>query len=154
MGRPPVEAKLRQIPVALSAERRLRLMHLAGARDVSIAQEIRERLDRTFEEDGVEPATRELQDGIRQLADSIRASYAVGWQESSTAHKAFAEAVARRIAAYAPPPDSEPVVTDLGLLTGDKPEIVGIVRELDDRRANKYPLLAERISNAAYGRTK
>jgi hypothetical protein len=143
MGRPPLEKKLGQIPVRLSDELRLRLTHSADARNVSLSQEIRERVERTFEkEDDVDPVTRELQAGIKNIAAIIQDTYGAAWHASSSANEAFHAAILYRITAYAPPPNSEPgPVTDLRLGTAEHPDVVGIVREADDRKTNDYPYL-------------
>ena len=64
----------------------------------SLSDEIRDRLERTFKEDALDPATRELRDGLLNMAAALRPDFEAEWHSSPYAHAAFAEAVMRRLA--------------------------------------------------------
>jgi hypothetical protein len=104
-----------------------------------ISDEIRERLERTFKYDEVDPVTRELVEGLINIAALLCVDFGGDWHAWPGAHKAFAAAVAQRLSAYAPP--SGMVVDPESGFQEDETKIIGRVREKDDRRAHNYPHL-------------
>ncbi len=108
----------------------------------SLSDEIRDRLKRTFKEDELDPPTRELRDGLVNLAAKLRVDYAHHeWHALTPAHEAFVAGVVQRLAQYAPPPQEQgPAAAEL-LLPSGPPETIGRIREQDDRRENSYPQL-------------
>jgi hypothetical protein len=108
----------------------------SGGRGLS--DEIRDRLQRTFKEDAIDPVTRELRDGLVSIAARLHLDSGAEWYASPYAHRAFVAAIAQRVDAYAPPPEeSSAAVSDLF----EPPDTVGRLRERDDRRAQSYPHL-------------
>jgi hypothetical protein len=105
----------------------------------SLSDEIRERLKRTFEEDDLDAATREVRDALVNLAAKLRVDYTNReWHESAYAHKAFVAAVTQRLVEYAPPS-----TRDVGAVSDlfEPPDTIGRLRERDERREHSYPQL-------------
>ena len=108
----------------------------AGNRRVS--DEIRERLDRTFNEDQLDPVTRELRDIVVDLAKALAVDYRGAWHQSSGCHQAFGSAVAAVIKAHAP----KPTTGISALMEPDiPPETLGQIRLRDIQREHSYPHL-------------
>ena len=109
------------------------------ASERGLSDEIRERLERTFKYDEVDPVTRELVEGLINIAALLRIDFKAEWHAWLGAYEAFAVAVAQRLSAYAPP--SGMVVDPESGFQEDETKIIGRVRERDDRRAHNYPHL-------------
>jgi hypothetical protein len=120
-----------------------------------VSEEIRRRIALTFEQDSIDPVTRELRDGLVDIAKLLRQDYAVEWYTWPPAYQAFAAAMAKRIAEYAPPPG---ILASAGatkdMLREESPETIGRMRERDDRRAHAYKHLAEAQKRRSAGFTK
>jgi hypothetical protein len=113
---------------------------------LGLSEEIRQRVERTFNEDDLDAVTRELRDGLVNIAALIRADFGTEWHSYPRAYEAFLAAVVQRLENYAPPPPpqiSTPGVSGLGSTLGpnDPPETIGRIRENDDRRTKTYPHL-------------
>src|SRR5262249_34915640 len=109
---------------------------------LGLSEEIRQRVERTFREDYLDAVTRELRDGLAEIAALIHADFQTEWHTSPRAHKAFAAASAQRVAAYEPTEARSGGVGVSDLFgQSDAPETVGRLRELDDRRWHDYPHL-------------
>jgi hypothetical protein len=147
MGRPPLEKKQRQLTVALPPEVRSRLEAVATASGHSIAEEIRRRIDQTIAWEAVDPVTRELLRGIKNLSNQMRTDFGVDWHANPKTHEAFVSAVYERVMAYEPPaPKPGAAAFDLGLVEvkpGDSTHLIGRMRERDDRRLGDYKYLQE-----------
>src|SRR5262249_43125831 len=123
----------RQMGVSLPGDLRAQLEKASEAAGISLAEEIRQRVERTFKEDAAmaaDPITHELTTGIANLADTIRLDLATAWYAHSFSHDAFAAAVAQRLAEYRPLPEPWPTVARDLLGSGfsrpeDSPETVG-----------------------------
>jgi hypothetical protein len=113
---------------------------------LSASKALRDRLDRTFREDDLDPATRELRDAVTNLAELVHRDFG-DWHSSPRAHAVFAAMIVERLAAYAPKVGD--AAEDLGLGIGDAPETIkaiAMMRERDDRRAHAYPQLEARTA--------
>lgn len=110
--------------------------------DRGLSDEIRDRLERTFKEDAIDAVTRELRDGLVNIAERLRADYGE-WHKSPMAYQAFNAAMIQRIAQYEPPPEPEGAASDLF----GRSDTIGRLREHDDRRSHSYPHLetAQRV---------
>jgi hypothetical protein len=140
MGRPPLEKKQQQLTVALPPEIRSLLEDAAVASNRSLAEEIRQRIDQTITVENYDPVTREMISGLLSISERLREDFGTDWHSDPRTHKAFMEAVAQRLAAYAPPPSKPNAATaDIGLIRPtDSPETIGRMRENDDRRDGLY----------------
>jgi hypothetical protein len=107
------------------------------ASERGLSDEIRERLERTFKYDEVDPVTRELVEGLINIAELLRVDFWAEWHALPGAYKAFAAAVAQRLSAYAPPPGMQ--VDPECEIQEDETEIIGRMRERDERRGHYYP---------------
>jgi hypothetical protein len=107
-----------------------------------LSEEIRERIERTFKYDEVDPVTRELVEGLINIAALLRIDFGAEWHRMPRAYEAFATAAAQRLAGYALPPDIVADTTSEMLTENDLPETVGRMRERDDQRAHVYRHLA------------
>jgi hypothetical protein len=108
-----------------------------------LSDEIRDRLERTFKEDAIDQATRELRDFLVLIAARLRQDYRVEWHASSRAREAFSTAIAQRIEGYAYLANKRPSADEELFAPRGSPKVVGSVRESDDRHLNSrfYPLL-------------
>jgi hypothetical protein len=119
-----------------------------------LSDEIRERLERTFKYDDVDPVTRELVEGLINIAALLRVDYRAEWHTWPRAYEAFSAAVAQRLVGYAPPPG---VMTDAAsemLGANDSPDTVGRMRERDDQRTHAYQHLTAAQVRKASGLTR
>jgi hypothetical protein len=114
----------------------------------SLSDEIRDRLNRTFKEDAIDPVTRELRDGLVHIAARLREDYKSEWHESSSAREAFLAAIVQRLQGYSYLAKKGPAEK---LFEPDgSPELIGRIRENDDRHLHSlsYPLLNSLPANA------
>jgi hypothetical protein len=139
------------IPTGLRLEAEI-LERLRGS-GRGLSDEIRERLERTFKEDAIDPAMRELRDALPRIAEALHREYGAEWHEWPQAHAAFVAAALARLAGYAPPvrqPETAVEVLSNPLLAPptDSPEVIGRTHERADRRihAQLYPHLAAALA--------
>jgi hypothetical protein len=136
MGRPPLKNKQRQIAVALPPDYRERLEQAACAAQHSIAEEIRLRLERTFNSERLDPPTRDLLPAIPRLAELVRAQTGLDWHVHLEAWLVFRHAIDARLDRLRPPMTSRPsadrtsplgpLVSPVGpLVSSENPETVG-----------------------------
>jgi hypothetical protein len=113
--------------------------------DRGVSDEIRDRLQRTFQEDSVDPVTRELRDGLVNVAKMLRLDFGEEWYSSPPAYEAFTAAVVQRLARYKPTQPSAPPSEAPDRIRPDylqEPTIIGKLRETDDVLAHSYRHLA------------
>jgi hypothetical protein len=119
---------------------------------LSASKALRDRLERSFREDELDPATRELRDAVTNLAEFVRRDFG-DWASLPRAHAVFAAMIIERLAAYAPKepePGSAAYDLEIGII-GDAPETIkaiAMMRERDDRRAHSYPVLESKTVNS------
>jgi hypothetical protein len=109
------------------------------ASERGLSDEIRERLERSLKYDEVDPVTRELIEGLINIAALLSVDFRAEWHAWPGAYEAFAAAVAQRLSAYAPPPGM--MVDPDSEIREDETETIGRMRERDDRRTHDYPHL-------------
>lgn len=108
---------------------------------IRLSHEIRNRLERTFKYEEVDPVTRELVEGLMSMAQLLQTDYGCEWHASRLACGAFVAAIKQRVARYAPAsPVHHGAISDVAW---EQPKAVGELRESDDRRAHDYPHLRE-----------
>lgn len=93
MGRPPVEKKQRQFPVALPDEVRERLEAAAKASERSLAEEIRRRLNKSFEADTHDEQTRDLAYAVIWMAEELGRQTGRPWHSTRKSRSALAVAI-------------------------------------------------------------
>jgi len=109
-----------------------------------VSEEIRERINRTFSDDAIDPVTRELRDGLVNIAARLRGDFGEEWHASPRVFREFAAAVAQRLSAYEPPATAPTDIPDsvAGVVPPDEwAGWLGKVRERDDQAAHDYPQL-------------
>jgi hypothetical protein len=122
MGRPPLDKKQRQLAIALRPEIRNWVEGAASAAGHSLAEEIRQRLERTFAEDGVDKPTRELVEAVKWIAEEVnRQSEVESWSVVPRAHEALAAALQTWMNLITPP--SRGAVSDDLFGPGDPPTL-------------------------------
>ena len=106
-----------------------------------LSNEIRERIERTFREDALDPVTRELRDIVVQLADLLAIDYFGGWQSSPEAHHAFAAGLTKILADYKPPAEVGTPGASALMKPDIPPEHMGQIRADDVQRWHSHPYL-------------
>src|SRR5262245_17439496 len=129
-----------------------------------VSEEIRQRLERTFAQDALDPVTRELLAAVLRLTGLISLDLGAAWHATPGANEALAAAVADLIAAYKPRGRAYSrggaVTNALGLTKPeDQPDVIGRTLARHDRRANPSPYIeaaqrARFISKTEAGRRK
>jgi hypothetical protein len=113
-----------------------------GKGEAGVSEEVRSRIQRTFEEDALDPVTRELIAGVINIADLVKVDLGSSWHANSGVHTAFAAAVAQRIEGYKPQGGGDPnlaVSALLGAWDSDVgAEAIGRTHERHDRRSRTY----------------
>jgi len=83
---------MKQLKVSLDDDLRAKLEASSVASGKSLGEDIRDRLERTFAEDLIDPKTRDLTDDIQGLAGEL-AAQSHTWHAHPKAFEAFTEAV-------------------------------------------------------------
>jgi hypothetical protein len=115
--------------VALPEALRAQLSSASAAGGRSVAEEIRQRLERSFAEDNLDPALRAFTADVIAIAELVRVDTGGSWNKDPAAHAAFRSALLALLSDYQP--EGAPVfgaVRDLlgrGTLSQDDPETVG-----------------------------
>jgi hypothetical protein len=129
----------RQMGVALGDEMREQLEKAAQASDVSVAEEIRRRLTRTFAEDAkaatVDAATRDLQDKITDLAEEVQLETNAPWHANLVSFAAFRHGVIlllgrQKATAMADAPTTLGERPHQSIPGSDDPQEIGILLEM------------------------
>jgi hypothetical protein len=119
----------KQLGVSLNEETRAALEAAAGAAGHSIAEEIRERVERTFLQDALDPALRTLVEDVIALAQMVNTDTGSAWDRDPGSHAAFKSAISALLAERQPSgaPTFGAVRDGLGarLFDTDDPETVG-----------------------------
>lgn len=140
MGRPPVERKQRQIAVALPPDIRTRLEEASADNWRTLSEEVRQRLEFSFQIAAIDAPTRSVQEAIANIARRLEADCEAPWYSSTVTRQAFVAAlntVAAQIASKRPP-WSEAEATEHtpdrvgGADAIGDPETIGRLRALDE----------------------
>lgn len=134
MGRPPLKSKQRQLPVALPAEYRALLVKAAGEAGRSIAEEIRQRLERTFKEDDISGPWRDFLYTFDALALMVRHQTGYEWDKHPKAFQALQVAFTARLNRFRPiePATEEPRFQPNPWVQSDEPAAIGTALEAID----------------------
>jgi hypothetical protein len=123
--------------------------------ELGVSEEIRQRIERTLQEDTVDPITRELLIGIGNLAAAVQADLGTAWHSYQEVQEVFAAAVVQRLAAYKPSQRTTAFIQLARDLLGETaasqvsgaPDAVGATIERADRRTRAYEQL-QRLQTA------
>ncbi len=102
MGRPPLEKKQRQLPVALPEDVRAELEAAALKSGHSVAEEIRRRITLTLEADAHDTQTRALAADVAQLAEQINREKGFAWHSHEKAFETLVSAINAWLAGIKP----------------------------------------------------
>lgn len=102
---------------------------------LGLSDEIRDRLERTFQEDAIDPVTRELCAMVVDLGRQLWVDYERQWHQSHRAYRAFRAGLKDLLDQFEPvaAPD-EPAP-----LGNPQPQTIGWLRAQDIRRSGLYP---------------
>src|SRR5438128_1680405 len=134
MGRGPSK---RQMGVGLPDDLRAQLEAASAAGGHSVAEEIRRRLERTFEDEGIDPETRKLMAAIGSLTTLVRLQTGHAWHSHAAANRVLRHAITARLARLKPSgeavfaPDELPSAR-LVAAGSDDPEAMGLGLEAVD----------------------
>jgi hypothetical protein len=135
---------MKKLQVSLPDALREKLDAAVAKSGNSLGEEIRQRLERTIEQDAIDLVTRELLTGIVNLAANIQADLGAAWHSSQDVQEVFAAAVALRLAGYKPTQNLFEAM-GFGKLAANQvkeaPDALGAVIERADRRTHSYELL-------------
>jgi hypothetical protein len=127
-GRPPSENPMVHTAVVLPRDLLERMRRDAEAADRGLSTEIRQRLQLTFDLEGLprDPETTELVDSIKSLADNLAGDLGKKWYQHPYALAAFKAGVAEFLAQYRPA-GKESVRPDTRVVgePTDPPDVVG-----------------------------
>jgi hypothetical protein len=118
---------MKQLKVSLPEELRAKLEAASGGSGKSLADEIRTRVERTFEQDAIDEESRELAGDIMRIADQINRDTLSSWRWKPRAREALAAALQTYLAMTEPPPEGPPIATtsDLFDAFADDPQTLG-----------------------------
>jgi hypothetical protein len=97
----------KQMGVALGDALRAELEKSAAERGHSIAEEIRRRLDESYDYDAQDAPTRSLMDAIGRFAELVRLQTGRSWHEHPAANRVMRHAITSRLARLRPPGEDE-----------------------------------------------
>lgn len=128
MGRPPLEAKQRQLAVALPPDLRSRLEAASAAAGHSLAEEIRARLVQSFNQDAVDEPTRKLLAAIGRFEGLIRTQSGHAWHAHAGANRTLRHMITARLQRLRPQGEAtlEPADERTRLISSNDPETVGL----------------------------
>jgi hypothetical protein len=126
---------LAQLKITLPAFIRDELDRASAKSGKSLAEEIRSRLARTFQQDAMEVPMLELLAAIVRLGDFIKSQSGRAWHADAAARQAFAVAVSARLARLGPADPGgklEPAEGNMPFVASDDPNVVGLSLEALD----------------------
>jgi hypothetical protein len=126
MGRPPLAAKQKQLPVALPAETRALLETAAAAAGHSLAEEVRGRLKWTTDLEPLDVPTRELIEAIASIAQDIESETGASWHSHAGSHAAFRQAILSHLARAKPEGSTDFGARPNRTVAYDDPREIGI----------------------------
>jgi len=116
-----------------------------------MAEEIRQRLQRTFDQDAADAQTRDLLDAIDQLATWVRLQTNHTWHAHAASHWVFRTAITARLQRLRPAGEREFTDGELPkalLVATTEPEAMGLgieAIEFQHRQQRKDPRVSERL---------
>lgn len=101
----PPETKQKQLPVSLTPHLRRELEAAAAKSGVSLGEEVRQRLFKSFADETVDARTRELADAVIGFAIGVKLETGREWHAHPAANRALRFAVTARLARLKPEGD-------------------------------------------------
>jgi hypothetical protein len=130
---------VRQLKISLPDTLRDQLDAAVAKSGNSLGEEIRQRLERTIEQDASDPITRELASAVVNLAATLAASFGAEWHSHEELRGIFAAAIAQRLAKIKLSPKG---ALALASQLQQAPDALGAVIERADAHAHFYQHLA------------
>jgi hypothetical protein len=149
-----LSTKQKQLPVSLTPHLRRHLEAAAAKSGVSLGEEVRQRLFRSFADETVDQLTRDLAAAIIGFALDVKLETGREWHEHPAANRALRHAITARLARLKPEGDAMFVADELPanriLTTSADPETIGVMIEAFDFRN----LRDDAKTALAYARTR
>jgi len=86
-----------QLKITMPDDLRAKLDQASAKSSLSVAEEIRSRVERTLQEDAADPPTRELKDTVQKLAELVKLQTGRAWHEDDRAANILCEAITHRL---------------------------------------------------------
>jgi hypothetical protein len=86
-----------QLKITMPDELRAQLDQASAKSSLSVAEEIRSRVERTFQEEAADPPTRELMDAVQKIAELVKLQTGRPWHEDDRAATLFHHAIIHRL---------------------------------------------------------
>jgi hypothetical protein len=132
----PPETKQKQLPVSLTPHLRRELEAAAAKSGVSLGEEVRQRLFKSFADETVDARTRELADAVIGFAINVKLETGFHWRLHPAANRALRFAITARLARLRPEGEAAFSAGELPpnriLTTSDDPETIGTMIEAFD----------------------
>jgi hypothetical protein len=140
---------MKKLQVSLPDDLREQLDVVVAKSGNSLGEEIRQRLERTIEQDALDPVTRELLTGIADLAAGVQADLGTPWHAYGEVLNVFAAAVAQHLADYKPlsPGEFGDLFRDMGFgrpaasQLKEAPDVLGATIARANQRMHSYEYL-------------
>jgi hypothetical protein len=132
----PPETKQKQLPVSLTPHLRRELEAAAAKSGVSLGEEVRQRLFKSFADETVDARTRELADAVIRFALGVKQETGRKWYAHPAANRALRFTVTARLARLRPKGEPAFAPGELPanriLTASDDPETIGTTIEAFD----------------------
>jgi hypothetical protein len=147
----PPETKQKQLPVSLTPHLRRELEAAAAKSSVSLGEEVRQRLFKSFADETVDARTRELADALIGFALDVKQETGREWYVHPAANRALRFAVTARLARLKPEGDDMFKAGELPnnriITASEDPQVIGQTIEAFDfkmQNSQKAKAAAER----------
>lgn len=150
MAKPkPPETKQKQLPVSLTPHLRRELEAAAAKSGVSLGEEVRQRLFKSFADETVDARTRELADAVIGFAIDVKRETGREWHAHPAANRALRFAITARLARLKPEGDdmfkADELPANRMLTSSDDSETIGKMIEAFNFRSQRDTKEAEAV---------
>jgi hypothetical protein len=133
-----VALKAKQLPVSLTPHLRRQLEAASKASGVSLGEEVRRRLFRSFSDDTIDPITRDLARAVIGFAHDVQRETGRSWHEHPASNRTLRNAITARLARLKPEGEAVFMPNELPanrlLTSSDDPDTIGLTIEAFDFR--------------------
>lgn len=131
---------MRQLKIRLQDQLHEWIERAADASEKSLNEEVRMRLEASFEREGVDPETRALLETVENLANFVKIQTGHKWHQHPAANRVLRRAITERLDHLKPNGEAvfraeELPKSRLAAPGSDDPEVMGIALEAIDRHA-------------------
>jgi hypothetical protein len=132
----PPETKQKQLPISLTPHLRRELEAAAAKSGVSLGEEVRQRLFKSFADETVNTHTRELADAVIRFALDVKQETGREWYAHPAANRALRFAVTTRLARLKPEGDdtfrADELPNNRIITSSEDPQAIGQTLEAFD----------------------